>query len=1092
MKAFRNFLILVSGLGIVMPARASLSNWAYAEGWFINSERTITNVNEIDTTTNGTSVPNLDSRSVAIWSGGNLDFVADAPTAVFVTSSGLASASLVQSAIGQMVAGPLGYAGASSNLIASAQTAIDSGAAYRYHLLPGTSQPIGLQGGAFNIIFPGVPTTFGTNGIVEGDPTINYFPDQLRNAEAAARAALRLNPNDTNAAHLLVQTFAERLYPLTFAGNSALVLASRSRLTGQNPALAEINNYAIAISFFNQAADVFRELAGYSSDALLVEGQNPDIGQALTEDVSSLLDGFLRAAGQRADALFQYELRRYQTDYRDPTRPFYSINTNLLNDIDSAGATLRGDLLLASQFNFLPAFNFAEGSRVVTLLNDLASLRASITQARLIFVAGSSGTGSETPDQRYAEYTTDYVPFFAPDPNNPNQNNFERALGLANLFVNDSKNQDGLAEAAIEKIAINDYQNQTAQNDIQVKYESELLDLCGSASNDSNGSPVPDIFFAALSPGQREQMAGGLLTNGYALSANNTGLIYQQWNAVEQATTELNSAQLGLSNIFSEMQNRQDIETQISGGQRQIANLINADGEKVVALDQEAGEIQAQLAIAIGDIQAQAAEKQANNSMIGGIISASPGLITSAISGNYAGLLAAGAQAGGGIYTAMQNAYASAEAARAAGQASAAANRRLADIQAQKDRISALERSQIQFESANETDLRLAEALHSLVLQAEQQRLTILLAMQKLDQENAKLASLFQRVSYLLSAYRRAIILQNQNPQDSPDYRLDRDAIVLRAEDAFVLAQQWSFVAAQAFAYRDNRPLPDTANYIASVLAARNGQQLGAVLNLLTSANGKLDLSYQSSPYATKITVSIRNDLLQNNVLTNDQVFTSNGVLDLARAYSYEPTAGGTTFQASDDAWLQFLQTHVSHNEDGSISLGIPFGLGLENLFQDLFQRNPLFDRTVFGRVIQTDLGAGGNKGVRINFVLRGVPTGGTFQGGANPAVVAGLSQEGLALVRRSAWKCDSDRTGLRVFNDIPRFSGKVDAAINNIEALPGTEAFKERSPANTKWVIEINNFDSFNNGLLLNNLALLKDIQLQFFVRGFQDQNCQ
>src|SRR6185436_19676551 len=114
-------------------------------------------------------------------------------------------------------------------------------------------------------------TTFGTNAIVAGDPTINYFPDQLRNAEAAARAALRLNPKDTNAARLLVQTFAERTYPLTFAGNSALVLASRSRLTGQNPALAEIDNYATAISFFNKAADVFRELAGYSSDALLIE-----------------------------------------------------------------------------------------------------------------------------------------------------------------------------------------------------------------------------------------------------------------------------------------------------------------------------------------------------------------------------------------------------------------------------------------------------------------------------------------------------------------------------------------------------------------------------------------------------------------------------------------------------------------------------------------------------------------------------------------------------------------------------------------------------------------------------------------------------
>src|SRR5439155_11757082 len=165
----------------------------------------------------------------------------------------------------------------------------------------------------------------------------------------------------------------------------------------------------------------------------------------------------------------------------------------------------------------------------------------------------------------------------------------------------DSKAQDAAAQLAIEKLAVNNYQNQTAQNDIRAKYESELLDLCGFAYNDQDGNPVPDIFFAALSPVQREQVAGTVLTNGYSLAPNKTGLIYQQWNAVEQATTELDGARLDLSNIFAEMQNRQDIESQISGGQRKIANLINANGEKVVALDQQAGEIEAQLALALGE-----------------------------------------------------------------------------------------------------------------------------------------------------------------------------------------------------------------------------------------------------------------------------------------------------------------------------------------------------------------------------------------------------------------------------------------------------------------------------------------------------------
>jgi hypothetical protein len=172
MKKIRNVGILLVGGLLLMRTHASLPGWAYAEGWFINSQRDITDLSQIDKTTDGNAVPNLDSRSASIWSGGNLDTAASAPGATFVGPTGSITASLVQSAFGQIVAGPLGYGGASSNLVLTAANGINSGAAYRYNLVLG--QPIGMSNAAFNIIFPGVPTTFGTNAIVAPSTIIRH------------------------------------------------------------------------------------------------------------------------------------------------------------------------------------------------------------------------------------------------------------------------------------------------------------------------------------------------------------------------------------------------------------------------------------------------------------------------------------------------------------------------------------------------------------------------------------------------------------------------------------------------------------------------------------------------------------------------------------------------------------------------------------------------------------------------------------------------------------------------------------------------------------------------------------------------------
>src|SRR5262245_4424559 len=112
MRTVLRVAFLISGGMLALPAQGSRLNWTYAEGWFVNALRAMTNAAQIDQTTNGTIVTNLDSRSMSIWSAGNVNTAASAPTATFLGPSGIQTVSLIQSACGQIVAGSLGYSGA--------------------------------------------------------------------------------------------------------------------------------------------------------------------------------------------------------------------------------------------------------------------------------------------------------------------------------------------------------------------------------------------------------------------------------------------------------------------------------------------------------------------------------------------------------------------------------------------------------------------------------------------------------------------------------------------------------------------------------------------------------------------------------------------------------------------------------------------------------------------------------------------------------------------------------------------------------------------------------------------------------------------
>jgi hypothetical protein len=76
----------------------------------------------------------------------------------------------------------------------------------------------------------------------------------------------------------------------------------------------------------------------------------------------------------------------------------------------------------------------------------------------------------------------------------------------------------------------------------------------------------------------------------------------------------------------------------------------------------------------------------------------------------------------------------------------------------------------------------------------------------------------------------------------------------------------------------------------------------------------------------------------------------------------------------------------------------------------------------------------------------------------------------------------------IRFFN-FGSFAVPFGASANNLDDSPGTDGFKERSPANDHWVLTIMADDGGgNNHALLSHLDQLSDIEMYFAVRSFTD----
>jgi hypothetical protein len=987
---------------------------------------------------------------------------------------------LVESAIGQIAPQTAGYPGAAADLAAAENAVRSAGSAYRY-----TNYGFGLvtiPAVAWNVIFPGgFNPANGSNYLAGAAST--YIAGDIAQADYDLRARLRVNPADSDAAQQLVLLVEDQMLPLEWSGTEAMAYSTYARLLGltQNGTNVETLDVEQARNYFLGACNIFPQFLANPYNAMLVEGQNSLVSTAVTNQLAQILDDYLRNLAEYADAsLTDFQLRSTANFY-DPTAQNSQLSQPLLNDIDSTASQIQMMLLLASPFQTnLPIYTVSSAGQIKGILHDMRRLHQSIVLGRITFSAGASGDPTGDPSLNYGEFTTSFVPFFN-GLANPGNSSFDVALNLAETFTTYAASQESGASNNVAAVLQRQYDWAFDQQNLQNQYLSQLQNLCGYVT-DTNGNTFPDIFTAGLSPDVRDGIIAALSTN--ALQFNETGTIYQQWQAVQSAETNLLLASIQLSNTFATMVTDQQVANAIYTNQVNLAELILTNGQEISAIDIQEGQVQAAADLEIGDINAEAAKKEGvNNAIAGGINGGISGGSTGFQAGGLYGAIA-GAIAGTtlGVAVPLANAYDQAAADENIGSVEANAATQIAALNAQIEQINANEQAQSEYVQANTTMLNLSAQLNSLGLQANSQEVQIQLAAQQVDQERSKLANLMSQVSSLLNQWTRSASLVSQNPEFSSDLLIIRDNTIQQANDAFTLAQQWAFLTALSFNYKDNCPTASSYNFVQRVLATRNTSTLLPILNEMESAETLITAGCQSSPFYTISQFSIRNNSFQAN---QTQGSGTNTVVT-----SYEPVLqGGTVLanaSASLAAWNNYLASNLVTNEFGERVLVLNFSTSLNAQTAGGLQRNPLFSCDTFGTTLYSGLDGNGNQmhGVQISLVTQGF----SFPLGSDAGFNVLLAQSGNSAIRNRGFGNVASSAGFRYFN-FGYFAVGITASANNLTGNGGTAAFQDRSPANGQWQLSINETDSANNAALINNLSQLTDIQLQFSIRSYIDQ---
>jgi hypothetical protein len=923
----------------------------------------------------------------------------------------------------------------------------------------------------------------------------NFDEDLLKKATATFRVAIQMNRYSSEAHSLLISSYEERMKAHIFAGNNAAVYASKARLVGDT-IQREIEMWENALSHYQAAVDAFADAIFTLPDATSFESP------IATGAVASAFEVFARGLAYESDACQSWLRLKYFNQYVDPMLGTYN-PAPLLNELQTRIDHLQTHLLVASRFRHLPNY----------LLVDLPSVKASlallqkqkninIPQGMITFVGPRVDT---TVGIVVGEYEPRFVPFYYID--DQRRSSYENIAGRAIQLID----QAGAAEVAA-KDAQRDYDTsltalQRELKDINTKYYEELGETCGRIYTDSAKTNLfPDITNCLLYNADRE-------SERPFQPGETKGKIFAQYGKIDVALKELEAAHLRLSNSYARAVKEQEVGLQFAQIDEGLGQLVETNGTNLAGLELLRAEYEATAKRKVAHENTELVRRQAKRSLFGNILR------------SIGNRLKAGARAAlgdptgfvdvvqGDVDTIIQHANAMDQAAtiEAVGEIEADLAEKNGVIAAQVRDIESKQSAAFQYASRDKQLLKNEEAWHNALLDFSQAKLDIEMAEQRVLMERTELANLYGRVSYLLQERQKAILFVSRdvNPIEKPEFRLWQDTTRRGAETQFVLAQEWTYLAAKAAQYKINQhPVIGVRNkgMVELVLRTRRAGQTQGVQNPCTYPGtlcgaktelddqiAKLAIQQGANTTALSVPIEIRHFVVQRNYIAYDQ---GTSIIDPTNSL-LQAQSGGSDVAASDADWIAFLRSHLVTNSSGQVSLVIPFSTSLNPVQQDptapgydplKIKQNVLYSTIRYGDLIQYEP-SGSAFGVRVNIRGRGITN-------IDPTrnIVAYLWQRGASSIRK---KQDPNQVGQSetVLWNLNKYDGEgvnalVVCSFNGLPADLRTPQLHERSPANDRWelVIPSQGIEGAggNNSELLRQLDKIVDIEVFFALRGF------
>ncbi len=1029
--------------------------------------------------------------AVALASGGNVAHYpgpnGQLPAASYLENGQTRFIQLRQSVIGHAVAVTPGVVSA---MLTKARADLQDAVAYT-SFAHETANHDRAVGQPWNIRFPGVVDPGNTNNSGFSYTNATFHTNLTHEAANYYRAVLRAAPLNLAAAHGLLRTYYERMAAYTFAGHNGAERAARVRLLygDINLEISNLENYTL--NFYTNATDELNLLTSRPLEAQLFDGSYPHISPSvLASNRNRLTEAYTRALTHQGETIFKIGQLNQFKNYGNPliNSTVVATFTNLVAELAARRNAVAERQLLLDVSPELTPVGLTELGRARQLLDQIQSLESSIENGRIVFVASRPRPNPLFPAEVwFEEFSPTYVPFLKME--NDNRPSYRQLIGIARDFAQAASAVEVTAAQWVREFDVNLSVQREKLSEITNRYYAELGALCGWIRADG-GPAVPDVILALFPLEERTSL------HSYAGSDESLGEIGSQWTRIAQAQAELELAEQDLESIYSQMAKKSEVAGEIAAGIDNLARMYLENGEKLEGLDIQAGKLQADAAI-------DRAKALQSNGFWSGLkkgLAVAAGVVAGAYTAGAAAPLASGAMwggaAAGGVLGASDAVEGNGKSMKIA-RIEARLAQNLANINAQRTRIATLEKVAVQNQQRDQLLLQTEEALHALLLQAERQKLTILLAEQRVGSEFLALQNLIGRVQFLLREYANALELRKQDPLASPDYRLIRDLAVREAEDAFVMAHRWAFLAARSVEYRFNVSGSGGIDAVSqSVLASRRGSQLTTTLNSLEStiATYFLGAGQPGNPRASQ-SLSIRHHLAQRNLIAlGAELLPDGGRVDTILTAELQPD--GVTSAAH---WLAFLQSCVKPdplNPQSSmleIDFATDFGTwpvraNTTNII------NPLYELNTFMRLIGSVNQAGSlsGRGVEVQITGRNLSLG-------SQIVSFSLEQRGISQVRVMAACQDPNAIRyweLRKPERLPYnlqnllggrfYSAFGDAGVNRWEADYVTQ-LDEFSPANSLWRLKF--FGSSGGGgnqYLLNNLDKIEDIKIRFWTREF------